>query len=187
MKNKYIIEVDDSNVLTNRLDNKQSIIITIPSAPPKIIECELTPIIDKIEENTLTKKWRADKGNSYWYINRCGEVDWNYELETDFDDWHYEMGNYFKSKKKADFYKEQLLVQNELRKYAIPDNEQAWNSNESIYSLGWDYANNSFMYDINWTIKKDLFYFKSEEDAKRAVVAAGGEDKVKKYYLNVKD
>lgn len=59
--------------------------------------------VDAINEKYgIPKRWRAKKGEQYWFINGCYfdifETTDNYEQ---FDKTQYELGNYFKTKEEA--------------------------------------------------------------------------------------
>lgn len=60
------------------------------------------------ETATIRKKWRAERGTMYWFVNVFGEAELTDECGWDSDTKRWEIGNYFKDKKEAmssDIYK----------------------------------------------------------------------------------
>lgn len=51
------------------------------------------------EKYGVPKRWRADIGKAYYYIDSCGDIVAKEENGTTTDDKRYEFGNYFKTKK----------------------------------------------------------------------------------------
>lgn len=51
------------------------------------------------EKYGIPKRWRADIGEAYYYIDSCGIIVAKKENGTTTDDKRYEFGNYFKTKK----------------------------------------------------------------------------------------
>ena len=73
---------------------------------------ELKQRIDLINEKYgIPKRWRAEKGEIYFFINSNCEISTtkNYINDWDkFDDINYELGNYFETKEQAQKVKEEL-------------------------------------------------------------------------------
>lgn len=69
---------------------------------------------EEIEEFE-NKRWRAKNGNTYCFIDDGGYVDGGiFDCDDRYDDYHYRTGNYFKTKKEAEAYKEYLLARQVL-------------------------------------------------------------------------
>lgn len=47
------------------------------------------------------KRWRAEKGDKYWFISSC-EVCMSRDFREDYVDKRHEVGNYFRTKEEAD-------------------------------------------------------------------------------------
>lgn len=66
------------------------------------------------EEIKEPKRWRAEGGGKYWYLDDCGVVLSNEEWGDDTDDFRYRIGNYFKTEAEAEAYKEYLIARQVL-------------------------------------------------------------------------
>ena len=47
-------------------------------------------------------RWRAKKGEKYYFVSDCLDVDFNSEDSDEYDDSYYEAGNYFKTEEAAE-------------------------------------------------------------------------------------
>lgn len=112
---------------------------------------------DWFEEIKEPKRWRAEGGGKYWYLDDCGVVLSNEEWGDDTDDFRYSIGNYFKTEAEAKAYKEYLIArqvllddtggwkftlkeQNYFAKYSVIDNR--WHLNGDYhYTPGGIYFN----------------------------------------------
>lgn len=56
------------------------------------------------------KRWRAEKGERYWFIRPPLYIDSETELDSNFDDECWESGNYFKTKEEAESYCNYLVA-----------------------------------------------------------------------------
>lgn len=64
---------------------------------------EIKEKVRKINERYgIRKRWRAKKGNYYYYVDSFGKICNTKEVYIDIDDDRYEIGNYFKTKKSAE-------------------------------------------------------------------------------------
>jgi hypothetical protein len=54
------------------------------------------------------KRWRADEGEEYWFVNSGGDIEQYEEHRTYVDDYSYSTGNYFKTIPEAEAYKQAL-------------------------------------------------------------------------------
>lgn len=54
------------------------------------------------------ERWRADTGCNYFYINIFGEINQLTEIDGDADAQLYKLGNYFRTRKKAEKVRDQL-------------------------------------------------------------------------------
>lgn len=63
---------------------------------------DLKRIIDLVNEKyEIPKRWRADDGERYYYINSYQRILDETDLRRSYDDMRYEMGNYFETDKEA--------------------------------------------------------------------------------------
>lgn len=73
----------------------------------------LTDWFEEIEESK-NKRWRAEYGEGYWYVSDGGYICRGTEDRHDVDDHRFLTGNYFKTRKEAEAYKEYLLARQVL-------------------------------------------------------------------------
>ena len=93
----------------------------------KIISVEIDLLRKQIgkvnfEENKY-KRWRANQGEYYWYVDYIGDIFNNYETYTELDNFRYSTGNYFRTEKEAEEYKENLITKQKLKDLALRLNE----------------------------------------------------------------
>ena len=70
---------------------------------------ELKQRIDEInKEFEVSKKWRAEKGKKYYFLNTECEIRNIWEDKTKEDETRYNLGNYFKTKEEAEKVKAEL-------------------------------------------------------------------------------
>lgn len=115
---------------------------------------------DWFEEIKEPKRWRAEGGGKYWYLDDCGVVLSNEEWGDDTDDFRYSIGNYFKTEAEAEAYKEYLLARQVLLDDA-KGGRSTPNGNNYVgsYSCGtWDstFVCNYFIGDIYFKTKEAL-------------------------------
>ena len=93
----------------------------------------------------------------------------------------------FLKKKEAKFAVERLKVIAELKKYAKEFSDEEW-LNQSIvkHYIIFDYEDHVINIGYVCFTKVSDIYFESEEKAQEAIEAVG-EDRIKKYYLGVKE
>lgn len=97
------------------------------------------------------------------------------------------LGNVFLTKEDAEFTVERLKVIAELKKYAKEFSDEEW-LNQSIvkHYIIFDYEDHVINIGYVCFTKVSDIYFESEEKAQEAIKAVG-EDRIKKYYLGVKE
>ena len=140
---------------------------------------------------TKTKVWKPKKGDKYFFISSRLEVVKFNNQEDSVDKKVINSGNYFKTKEEAQHMVEKLKVIKELQDFAIEnrDEEISWDEDSRYkFSIYFDYRLESIR--VNWTtVAHDSpfnLYFTSLEIAKEAIKTIG-EDRIKKYYFDVKD
>ena len=96
---------------------------------------ELQTEIDELKANKPTeyKRWRSENGGVYYYMDDCGKCDSAYEGYGSIDDYRYNTGNYFFTKKEAEQHKAYLLALQTIKDDAegfVPDwedeNQRKW-------------------------------------------------------------
>lgn len=71
------------------------------TVPKKDIDLFLDKINSINKEYGIPKRWRADDGERYYYINSHQRILDETDLRRSYDDMRYEMGNYFETDKEA--------------------------------------------------------------------------------------
>lgn len=71
------------------------------TVPKKDIDLFLDKINSINKEYGIPKRWRADDGERYYYINSYLRILDETDLRRSYDDMRYEMGNYFETDKEA--------------------------------------------------------------------------------------
>ena len=56
------------------------------------------------------KRWRAEKGEGYWYINDCGAIKHYHDYGDIVDSFRYATGNYFKTEAETEAYKNYIIA-----------------------------------------------------------------------------
>ena len=136
------------------------------------------------------KDWKPKKGDTYYYIGSVGSI-FNYDCREDIsDEAHFNIGNYFKTEEDAKHIVEKFKVIRELQKFANENNEEKidWkNFNQCKYYLVYDTKDEDLYVDYTVYCKREPFniYFTSSKIAKKAIEAVG-EDRIKKYFFNIK-
>ena len=104
-----------------------------------------------------------------------------------FDEKRLEISNMFLKKKEAKFAVERLKVIAELKKYAKEFSDEEW-MNLSIRKYYITFVCKDHVIKIGYVCysKGHDIHFESEEKAREAIKAVG-EDRIKKYYLGVKE
>ena len=99
-RGKYVIESGNTELLTNEQKN------------------DLIDIVKLINQKCGTpKRWRANKGEFYYYFNMLGQTGEEIESQSRFNDICYDSGNYFKTRKEAEKYRDkikEMLLSREL-------------------------------------------------------------------------
>ena len=138
-----------------------------------------------------SKVWKPEKDGHYYYYNDTGHI---YESCYDGDSTdknRLEFGNCFKTKEEAEHMVEKLKVINELKKFALENNEAEidWNNlSQKKYVIIYDPENQNVDVYCYWRTQYIPFniHFTSEKIAQKAIETIG-EDRIKKYYFDVKE
>lgn len=145
----------------------------------------------EIVGETKSKVWKPKKGDKYFFISSGLEVVKFNNQEDSVDKKVINSGNYFKTKEEAQHMVEKLKVIKELQDFAIEnrDEEISWDEDSRYkFSIYFDYKWK--MIRISWaTVAHDSpfnIYFASEKAIHDAIDSIG-EDRIKKYYFDVKD
>lgn len=134
------------------------------------------------------KRWRAQGGEKYYFIDSKGYIDSFKETNHAVDEHSYKVGNYFKTSKEAEFELNKRLVYQELKDYALEHNEMGidWkNSEQEKWIISYDNQVKCLVYRDRYALSDiGQIYFSSCKIAKEAVKDIG-EDRIKKYLFSV--
>lgn len=143
-------------------------------------EAHLQKLGEEIEKlkQAKTGRWKPNNGEKYWCIDQDGDI---YEIawtDSYYDNTRYSVGNVFRTEE-AEFEVERLKVIAELKEYASEFVKDSKN-----WGFYWSYYSKKIKYIWSDKQKHPVLCFRTEEIAQQAVEAVG-EDRVKKYYLEV--
>jgi hypothetical protein len=154
---------------------------------------KIAEIGKKIEdiENKIAKKkvetgrWKPEEGDTYWFINDIGDICKSTWDNVNTDRKRYLIGNCYQTKEECEFAREKLKVIAELKAYKEPKS-RVWDGRNVHYHIY--YNCNMEKVDIGGVqvVKQNEIYFESREKAQQAIDAIG-EDRVKKYFLEVEE
>lgn len=138
--------------------------------------------VEEVEEKP--KRWRAERGEMYWYVNEIGMIFRVTECSTRSDDYFYNSGNYFQTKEQAEEYEKKLILQQEYKDWCRFDCD--WNDDyQPKVFVYYDFISKDIYCENNYRDKRQgVTYAESEERIKKFIDKVGEED-FKKYILEV--
>lgn len=140
---------------------------------------------ENIKEEPEEKEWPQD-GDDYYFIVSEGLIDDDYFYPEDAPcECRIAIGNCFETREEAEFEVEQLKVLAEMKVFAEPDDNE-WDGENVHWSIWGDMPSKSVFYIPFNAQKSNLIYFESREEAEKCVEVVG-EDRIKKYYLGIKE
>lgn len=131
----------------------------------------------KVDEQEFPKR-----GDKYHFIEATGRIDWFQWNESDFGLRAQDIGNIYKTDEEAQFAREKLKVEAELRKYSRPFERGGFNHYIFIDTDGNHLEVNSLIYGQ----PQGTIYFESKEKAQQAIESVG-EERIKKYIFGVEE
>lgn len=93
----------------------------------KILENKYNELKDKPKN----VRWRAEKDERYYLLSNEGSIGHNFEDSRPYNNFQYNVGNYFKTKEEAEQYKSNLIITQKLKDIALKLNngvEIDWDS-----------------------------------------------------------
>lgn len=139
-----------------------------------------------MNEKPEPKQFIPEIGEKFYFLMSPGDIEDDVkEIDDDFFNNLYAIGNCFKTKEDAKHAVEKLKVITELKRYASEHNEEIdWGNNfQSKYELTYD-PNENTVKVVRVSQKGGGIYFSSFEICMEACIAVG-EERIKKYYLNI--
>lgn len=150
-------------------------------------DCEVTDEIDKCIVKAPKTVYNLNYGDRYFSLSASGVIQRETWSNDGIDFNRERIGNAFLTVEDALFARERLKVIAELKKYAKEFSNEEWmNQNIGKHYIIFDFINRMITFDCSYCWKGNEIDFESEEKAREAIEAVG-EDRVKKYYLGVKE
>lgn len=151
------------------------------------IEKELAELKESIKEEDENNQscWRPKCGEEYYWITNYGESLSDIWTNSSYNEERLVIGNVFRTKEEADFEVERLKVIHELRQYAEPRDIKLDGIKEYFF-IAYNFNNDDIDLAFSRWGKSSAIYFSSEDRAWEAIKVVGKE-RVKKYYLGVKE
>lgn len=148
----------------------------------------LLSLIEKANK-PKNKVWNPEENETYYYSYSDGNIEKATCDNLNVDKNRYAIGNCFKTKEEAEFALEKQKVITELKRFALEHNEEDidWNdSNQRKCFLSYQHDKNIIFIDFYYSVQIYNIYFTSEEIAQAAIKEIG-EERLKKYYFEVKE
>lgn len=150
-------------------------------------DCEVTGEIDKCIVKMPKTVYDLNYGDSYLFLTALGTIMTGIWHNDGIDFNRQRIGNMFLTEEDAEFAIERLKVIAELKKYAKEFSDEEWmNKDLPKYHIGLEYICRNLSCYRTLRCRGFDLYFESKEKAREAIEAVG-EDRVKKYYLGVKE
>lgn len=165
--------------------------MTIKELLEQMQDVELTEEQEKQIKEYLnikeSKKWRPKEGEKYFYLDDCGDIDYNTFDDDSVDAHKLATGNFFKTEEDANYRLEQIKVYNELKNFADENNEEIDWKDTDIEKIYLCYNRNTNKLERSGVYAyQDIgqIYFSSRELADQ-IIAKIGTDRIKKYLFGV--
>ena len=150
-------------------------------------DCEVTDEIDKCIVKMPKTVYDLKYGDRYFFLTVSGAVQRGMWCGDSNDFNRERIGDTFLTAEDAKFASERLKVIAELKKYAKEFSDEEWKNYDLIkHCIRYDCQNFRVFVSCCFLSKGAELYFETEEKAQEAIKWVG-EDRVKKYYLGVKE
>jgi len=147
---------------------------------------KIADIEKKIEKKKdKTGRWKPEYGEVYWRLETDSTIARDRWNDHNVDYFRYSIGNCFKTEEDAEFIKEKLKVIAELKEFE-ESKYREWDGKNEHYFFYYEYVTKEIHMSYNSDCKSKKIYFESKEKARQAIVSIG-EDRIKKYYLEVEE
>lgn len=155
-----------------------------------LTEEERNQLLALIEKSTKKKSkvWKPELEETYYRIEGTKVIS-NIWHNIPYDNYSYSIGNCFQTEEEAEFAVERLKVIAELKRFAQEHNEKEidWNNfNQDKFSITYNSYDKKIDYVLSNGCKINFISFTSKKVLFDAIDAIG-EDRIKKYYLEVED
>lgn len=171
----------------NKMEN-QNITINMENLSQE----ERTTLLSLIEKanKANSKVWKPEENETYYYLYSYGKIEEDTWDNADEDRIRYAIGNCFKTRGEAEFATEKLKVIAELKRFSLEHNEGEidWSNrcqNKHFLYFNHD-KNRTCISACTYSQYAQCIYYTSIEIA-RAAIQEIGEERIKKYYFEVKE
>ena len=163
----------ENNVELNELKTKlQEIEITTNKAISEL-KCEIEKKENEIKEERVSKVWKPEYGETYYFIDSEGKIIKSKWTNHEFDDSRYILGNCFKTQQEAEKEKDKLILIADLKRFAQENNkgEIDWNNeNQNKWSVMYNFDDENIDTECHQVYKESILpYFTSKEIAQKAI------------------
>ena len=148
----------------------------------------LLSLIEKANK-PKNKVWKPEENETYYYSYSDGHIEKTTCDNRNMYKNRYAIGNCFKTKEEAEFALERQKVITELKRFALEHNEKDidWSNIEQRKCfLSYQHDKNIIFIDFYYSVQIYNIYFTSEEIAQAAIKEIG-EERLRKYYFEVKE
>lgn len=150
-------------------------------------DCEVTNEIDKCIVKMPKTVYDLKYGDKYFFLTTIGTIMTGVWHNDDSDHNMLRFGNVFLTEEDAKFASKRLKVIAELKKYAKEFSDEEWkNRYLNKHCIRYDSQSCRVYVMVSFFVKGTELYFETKEKAQEAIKWVG-EDRVKKYYLGVKE
>lgn len=143
--------------------------------------------LESREKEEVTNKYKRERyrGDRYLSLDYFGDFTSYIDLNDKIDNFNYNIGNYFKTKKQVGNYKEKLLIEQKLKDIAMELNKGEkidWdNDSQYKYYLYYNFSNNEISYRAYMLIKLQGIIYCLDENFKDVVIERIGEERLTRY------
>lgn len=156
----------------------------------KEYEVEVSEEQVKEIEKPKYKRWRAEKGGKYYFLDGSCSVVYMVDYYIESDRKRYEVGNYFKTKEEAEFRRQQLLYLQQYRDFIgedLPTGDDFKNEDVEKYYAYYDCTEDAIITAANCVLKSQGIIYSKDEEKIENFIKEIGENNFKKYILEVEE
>lgn len=146
---------------------------------------ELQEKIEKLENKKENKRWKAESGEEYFFLDCNDEINsYNQEYASSIDAFYYKTRNYFKTEEEAKEYQEKVNTYYELMDFAeelSKDNPVDWNNvdQRKLY-IFYSFNCNDIIQGSSYTHRDIGQIYCTDYNFKEKAIEKFGKEKLKK-------
>lgn len=161
---------------------------TITIDVTKVSKEDLVLLYEIIKRSEGKSIWKPQEREKYYFVIDAAIIESDKWSNHEVDSVRWSIGNIFKTPEDAEFAIEKLKVTTELKRYAEQYNDKIdWKDGNSIkYCLLYNHAREEIAIVSFYTFQHNGIHFSSTGIAENAIKEIG-EERIKKYYLEVEE